>query len=114
VPFFDNFIKASYIQQPIQLDVKVLLQTGPQIHGKYFTGHEGLPILDFRFQILDLKTKTKGMSLMINLVLSIKIYAGQCQKYLLVEIRNPHSTIPDHCRCNSMMMSREWICQLGH
>ena len=39
VPFFDNFIKASYIQQPIQLDVKVLLQTGPQIHGIYFTGH---------------------------------------------------------------------------
>jgi hypothetical protein len=39
VPLFDNFIKASNVQQPIQLDVKVLLQTGPQIHGIYFTGH---------------------------------------------------------------------------
>jgi hypothetical protein len=46
VPFFDDFIKAGCIQQPIQFDVKVLLQTGPQIHGKYFTGHLFLPILD--------------------------------------------------------------------
>jgi hypothetical protein len=72
VPFFDNFIKASYIQQSIQLDVKVLLHAGPQIHGKYFTRHEGLPILDFRLQIADLKTKSKGMSLPLGNYVTIR------------------------------------------
>jgi hypothetical protein len=63
VPFFDNFIKASYIQQPIQLDVKVLLHTGPQIHGKYFTGHSFLPISDFRLKIADLRFKNEDQAM---------------------------------------------------